>query len=485
MFISRLTHKNVALGLLGLLWFSLPAMAQEPDRSAPPELGPPPVLTLPKMEKFTLSNGIPVIYMQKSQVPLIQVNVILRSGRVDDPKGKTGLATLVADMLDEGAGERDALALADAIDFLGANISTSAGQHATTVSLNCPVSQIEKSLELLSDIILRPQFPETELQRLQIERLNQLLQWHDEPNTIATVGFYHSLYGEQHPYGKTRIGSEKEIRGITVNDIRDFYQRHFISNNAFIVVVGDSDAEDIQTALNHYFQNWQTGDKPQTDLPQPKNQEPKIILIDKPGAPQSVIRIGKIGVSRYTDDYYALVVMNTLLGGSFTSRLNSNLREEHGYTYGAGSIFFYYTEPGPFLAYSSVGTDVTAAALTEFKKEITGITEISRKDLDRAKNYVALRYPRNFQTASQIATELEEWGLYDLPEDYFNTYIQDILSVSKNEVVTSARETIAWKDMTIIVVGDVNTIKPEIQALNWGEIEVYNISDILGPLPEL
>lgn len=485
MFISRSTHKNIALLLLGLLLFCLPSIAQEPDRSAPPELGPPPMLNLPQMEKFTLANGLPVIYMQKSQVPLIQVNVILRAGRVNDPKGKTGLATWVADMLDEGAGERDALSLADAIDFLGANISTRAGHHATTVSLNCPVSRMDESLALLSDIILKPQFPESELQRLRLERLNQLLQWHDEPNTIATVGFYQTLYGKQHPYGKTRIGSESEIRSITLDDIRDFYQRHFISNNASVVVVGNIGANDVQTALNKYFRDWPSGHKTQINLPQPENPEPKIILIDKPGAPQSVIRIGKIGVSRYTDDYYSLVVMNTLLGGSFTSRLNSNLREEHGYTYGAGSIFFYYTEPGPFLAYSSVGTDVTAAALTEFKKEITGITEMSREDLDRAKNYVALRYPRNFQTVAQIATELEEWVLYGLPEDYFNTYVQNILAVNENEVINSAKETMAWQDMTIIVVGDVNTIQPEIKALSWGEIEVYKISDVLGPLPAL
>lgn len=461
-------------------------VAQQPDRSKPPELGPPPSLTLPAIQHLKLSNGLKVVLMEKHQVPLVQVNLLVNAGTAMDPAGQRGLASMMAAMMQEGAGNRDALAFADAVDFLGANISVNAGMHTTTVSLFTPLSKLDSALALFADAALRPRFPAEELERNRIERLTTLLQWHDEPRVVGSTLFNNVLFGKNHPYGPPTMGDEKTIRGFSVDDLKKFHLTHFHPNNARLIVVGDVTAKTLLPKLNTLFGKWKTGKVAKSTWPSAQQVESrKIYLVDKPGAAQSVIRIGRIGVARTTEDYYPIVVMNTILGGSFTSRLNNNLREEHGYSYGAGSRFMFLPLPGSFIASSDVQTDVTDKALTEFMKELTNISAISDDELTRAKNYVALSYPSDFQSVGEIAGRLADLVIYNLPDTYFNNYTKNILAVTKDDVVRVAKKYVDPEKIAIVVVGDMSKVEAGIRALNLGPIEKLTIEEVLGNRPVL
>ena len=461
--------------------------AQAVDRTAPPALEPPPALKLPSIERFSLSNGLDVTLMQKHEVPLVQINLIVKTGSAMDPSAKPGLATMMADMLDEGAGGRTALELADAVDFLGADLFASAGYHTTVVGLFTPISKLDSAMGLLADVVLRPSFLKEELERLKKERLTTFLQWRDQPQAISSVVFSSMLFGPRHPYGTTTLGTEGSVRSLTVRDLERFHGQHFHPNNAMLVVVGDVKVDRIRVMLEQAFGKWRGGSLVSVNWPEVSQVEQQVVyLVDKPGSAQSVIRIGRIGVERTTKDYFSLQVLNTILGGSFASRLNQNLREEHGYTYGAGSIFDMRPLPGPFLAASSVQTDVTDKALVEFMNELRDILKpIPEEDLARGKNYVALGYPENFQSVGQIASQLGEMVLYRLPNDYFNTYIPNVLRVTGGEVTSAARTYLDSTKMIITVVGDRAAIEKGIRALNLGRVEVLSIDDVLGKAPKL
>jgi zinc protease len=476
-------------GIIALLLvcLALSAFAQGPDRSQPPKAGPPPHLKLPPIQHLKLSNGLPVVLLEKHQVPLVQIVVLLRTGSAMDPRAKAGRASMTADLLTEGAGPRDALQLADAIDYLGAQLDASAGMHNTTVGIFTPLTKLDSALALLADVTLRPTFPQSELDRKKKEWLTALLQWRDEPRQLVGVEFNRLLFGDGHPYGVPTMGDEKSIRSLTVNDLRQFHADFFVANNATLIVVGDITPASVMPKLEAAFGSWKSGTVPATTLGRILQVENRsVTLIDKPDAPQSEIRIGRIGVPRLTDDYYALVVMNTILGGSFTSRLNQNLRETHGYTYGAGSRFDFRMLAGPFIAYSAVQTAVTDKALTEFMNELNGIVKgVTDAEVERAKNYIALSFPGEFQTVSQIANGLEELVIYGLPDSYVNDYIEKILSVTRQDVERVARKYIDPAKIAIVISGDKAKIESGITALNLGSLKVLTVEDVLGKAPDV
>jgi len=477
-----------AFCLLLFSFCSLPfAFPQSPDRSKAPELGPPPALKLPALQNLKLSNGLPVVLMEKHQLPLAQISLFVKTGSAFDPAGKTGLASLVTAMLDEGAGARNALQLADAIDFLGAEISAGAGMHASSVSLNTPLMKLDSALALMADVALRPAFAAEELERLRKERLTTLLQWHDQPRSIASVMFNQTLFGTKHPYGLPALGDEKTLRSFGVADLKNFHAAYFRPNNATLIVVGAVTAKTILPKLEAAFGKWEAGKTPAVSWPTVAQvQKRQLWLVDKPGAAQSEIRIGRLGVPRLTEDYYALVVMNTILGGSFTSRLNQNLREKHGYSYGAGSSFVFRPQPGPFIASAGVQTSKTDSSLIEFMKELNAIMQpVSDAELHRAKNYVALSFPQDFQSLGQIAGQLEELLAYDLPAEYFNNYLQRILAVTKDDVLRVAKKYLDSEKIAIIVVGDRKVVEKGVRALNLGPLQVLTVEQVLGKPPVL
>jgi predicted Zn-dependent peptidase len=461
------------------------AFAQAPDRSKPPELAPPQAMKLPPIQHFKLSNGIPVVLMEKHELPLVQVELLIRAGSVFDPPAKLGRASLMADLMDEGAGKRNSLELADAIDFLGVALGAFASNHTSGVTLHTPLSKLDSALALFADVALRPTFPPAELERKRKERLTLLLQWHDQPGAINSVAFNSILFGTEHPYGRPNLGTEKSIRSMRVEDLREFYSTYFHAGNATLVVVGDIVPAQMIAKLEQYFGSWKGGEAASANLPQAGQvKERRIYLVDKPGAAQSVIRIGRIGAARMTEDYHALIVLNTILGGSFTSRLNQNLREKHEYTYGAGSAFDFRPSPGAFSASASVQTDVTDKALAEFMKELTNIMEpVTDDELTRAKNYLALGYPGDFSSIAAIAGQLAELVIYQLPDDTFNSYTSKILAVTKDDVSRVAKKYLDPQKVDIVIVGDSKKVRSGIAALSLAPIEDRSIDKVLGKPP--
>lgn len=482
----RRTLLPTLLAIAGLLRPAAPLSGQAPDRSAPPAVGPAGALSLPPIERFTLGNGVRVVFMEKGAVPLVELRLIFTAGSVDDPPEQVGLASMAADMLDEGAGGKDAFELADAIDFLGASLSTSAGLHTTTVSLQSPLSRLGEALPLFADVVLRPNFSPGDLERLRGERLTGMIQAFDEPSSIGSAQFMQALYGSRHPYGRRETPAS--IRSLTVEDLATFHARMFRPERATLVAVGATTVAALRPALESALGSWKAAEPtgPVTVEPSKQVEGRTVFLVDKPGSAQSVVYVGRIGASRDTPDYSSLLVTNTVLGGSYTSRLNQNLREDKGYTYGAGSTFNFLPVPGPFLAFASIQSEFTAAALQEFLGEIRGMSvRVPDEELERAKSYVALQYPKRFETVEQIARQLADLVVYGLPDDTFNTFTDRILAVAWTDVQSAAQDYLDPESLVFVVVGDRATIETQIRESGVGEVNVLSVRDVLGDMPKL
>src|SRR5687768_14892180 len=377
---------SALIGVLTLL------TAQVPDRSAAPKPAAAPEFKAPQIQKRQLSNGLPVWIVELHKVPVVHVSVALRSGSGADPAQKFGVASLTSQMLDEGAGNRGSLEIADAVDYLGASLSASSSFDGSFVDLHVPVARLSDALGLLADVALRPTFPDKEIQRVREELLTSLIQAQDDPEQLVRFAFPRLLFGPQHRYGTLSVGTAAAIKGFSSADLKQFHAQHCVPGNAVIIVAGDTTPDSVLPMLEKTFGGWK-GAPPAAEAigqaPQLKSRQ--VYLIDKPGAAQSQIRLGWIGVPRSTPDFFALRVLNTILGGAFTSRLNMNLREHHGYAYGASSAFDMRAAAGPFFAAAGVQTDKTAESLQEFFKELDNIRQpIPADELDKAKNYVAL-----------------------------------------------------------------------------------------------
>ena len=478
--------RTAIIGLLTSLAFAATANAQTPappDRSGPPALGAARTLTLPPVTKRALSNGLPVWIVESHEVPVASVALVIKSGGSADPAGKFGLASLTAAMLDEGAGSRDALALADAVDFLGATIGSGAGFDASTVSLYTPVSRLGAALDLMADVATKPTFAANELERLRKERLTSLMQIRDNPPAIGAAAFPRLIYGDAHRYGTGLAGTSETVAALTGADLRAFHAAHYQPRNAQLIVVGDVQPEAVMAALEKSFGGWKPAATAAANAPAdftaPKAGARTVYLIDKPGAAQSIIRIGWAGVPRSTPDFFALQVLNTILGGSFTSRLNTNLRETHGYAYGAGSSFDMRLGPGPFVAAANVQTDKTAESLTEFFNELTGIGTVPAEELEKAKSYVALGFPQEFETTRDIAAKLTEQVTYGLPDGWFDGYVAKIQAVTPTDISRAAKTYITPGTFAVVVVGDLKAIEAKVRALNLGVVHVVPIDDVL------
>lgn len=459
-----------------------PILAQKPDRSKPPALGPAPSLKLPAIQKQKLSNGLPVWLVEHHEVPLAQINLIVRAGSAADPIGKFGVGSLAAAMLDEGAGSRSALELADALEYLGANLSTISSFDSSAVRMSVPVSKLADALPVMADVALRPTFPAGELERLRKERLTSLLQARDNPGTLIQIAFPRIVYGPTHRYGTTATGLPPAVESMSVADLQAFYRAHYRPDNATLLVVGDVTPASIMPVLEKTFGAWKAeGMAPLVaavpNAPQLKSRH--VYIVDKPESAQSQIRIGWVGVPRSTPDYAALEVLNTILGGSFTSRLNQNLREKNGYAYGASSVFDMRQAAGPFLAAAGVQTDKTGEALKEFFVELNGILgPVPEEELTKAKNYVALGFPGEFETTGDMARKLEELVVYALPESTFTDFVAAVSKVTAGDLQRLAARYIQPDKMAVVVVGDRKQIESEIRELNLGPVSFVTIDEL-------
>ncbi|HMA21425.1 MAG TPA: pitrilysin family protein [Gemmatimonadaceae bacterium] len=475
-------RRNGALAL-ALSAVSTIAGAQTLDRSKPPVLGPPPKVSLPPIVTRELPNGLKLMIVEQHELPLADFVLVVRGGGTLDPATRGGVANLTSSMLTEGTASRNSLQIADQIAYLGIGLSAGSNWDASTVSLHTPTSQLDSAMALFSDVVLHPSFPSEDFERVRKNRLTSLVQLKDRPTAIADQAYASILYGSDHPYGHNLIGTEASVKGMTTADLQSFYKSNFIPNSSTLIIVGDVNASQIENKIKSLFGGWQRGAQTQFTFGEaPRANATTVYLIDKPGAAQSSFRIGSIGVPRSTRDYFALNVMNTILGGSFTSRLNQNLRETHGYTYGARSRFDMRQSAGPFTASAEVVAAKTDSSLVEFMKELNAIRDtVPTVELSKAKRYLQLGMPGDFETTQQIANQLVPVVLYNLPLNYYNDYVANIEGVSQADVQRVAKQYIDPASLAIVIVGDRKNIEAGLKAINAGPI---SIRDFFGqPIP--
>lgn len=471
---------------LALIAFAaLPLAAQQPafDRTHPPAIPDAPALTVPAVRTVRLANGPALNVVEQRELPLVQVTLtIAGGGRLD--RDLPGLAAFTANLLDEGAGTRDANALQSELAYLGASLSTNATWDVTAISLKVAKRNLEAALDLMADVVMRPTLAAAEVRRQRDLRLASLLQAKDQPGALAGLAFNQALFPAGHPYHNSLGGDSVSTAKFDSATVRAYYDGSIRPERATFYVVGDLDAAEAQRLLGARFGRWASEGperRPAPVLVQPvKPQGLQVILVDKPGAAQSIINIGAPGVERTSADLAAIDVMNTILGGSFSSRLNTLLRETKGYTYGANSGFTYRPLPGPFSASSAVRTNVTDSSLVEFFKELRSIREapVSEEELVRAKAYIALGIPGDLESTSQISGEMALLANWNLPLTWLQEYVQRVNKVTIADVQRVARQFVPAENAFVIVVGDLARIKPAIDALNLGPVTVRSVSEI-------
>ena len=436
---------------------------------------PDPALRLPPVQRRKLSNGLEVLIVEHHELPVVDFNLVVKSGAASDPAERPGLATLTADLLDEGTKTRSALDISNQLADIGAQLSVGGGWDSTNASLTTLTRHLDRALEIYADVLLNPAFPENDLKRLRSSRLTTLQQQRDNAQSIADRVYASVLYGGKHPYGRSLIGDARAAEMMSGADVRQFYETHFLPNNSALVVVGDVTPAQIVPKLEKAFGQWKRGPAPQVDLAAdvPARGRAAVYLVDRPGAAQSVIQIGHVGVARSTPDYFPLLVMNTMLGGQFTSRLNLNLREDKGYTYGARSGYSFRRGAGPFSASAGVQTAVTKESVAEFLKELRGIrgdVPVTERELEFAKQAIVRGFPRSFETPGQIGNRLTDLVLYNLPDDYFNSYAARVRAVTLADVQRVAQKYLDPAHAAVLVVGDRREIERGLRSLELGDV---------------
>jgi zinc protease len=451
-------------------------------RRQPPKPGPAPKFTLPAGDSFVLANGLRVIHHHNPALPLVAAELVLKSGSDANPDGQPGLAGFTAQMLQEGTATRSAPRIADEIAQLGAFLGTGSSTDASTVSLLSLRSTFAQALDVLADVVLHPAFPTAEIERQRAARIGALAQQRDNPEQVAGVAAAGALYGARHPYGYGQLGTEQVIRAVTRDDLYQFWRRHYLPGNAALIVSGDITLDELRALAEARFGAWPRA-VPKPTLPgDPEGTKARLVMVDKPGAPQTALRVTQIATNRKTPDYPALQVMNAAFGGLFSSRINLKLREEKGYSYGVFSGFRYDRTPGPFVIAGSVRLDATGASIAEIFKEVQAIraNPLPAAELAGARDSQVYSLPGQFETNSTIGASLAETYIFDLPADYWQSLPDQFRRVTAAQVQAVANRYLVPERMKVIAVGDKAKVLPQLKSLNLGQPE---LRDADGQLP--
>lgn len=469
----------VGVAALLLVVTSLDAR-QALDRTKTPPAGPTPALHVPTWTRSTLSNGAELIVSERPGLPIVQFRMTFLGGTHQyEPANRRGLGALTAAMMNEGTKTRDADALANALLLLGSTgTGFAVGGEAGFATFFSTTSRFKNTLDLLSDKLLNSTFPVEALERLRAQRLVALTQAKAQSASIAGRVFPRLLYGAEHPYGQ--YVTEESTKAITRDEIAAFARAYFQPGRALICVVGDVKAPAVKTLVESAFAAWpKGGEKPTFQYPPlPATHPATIYLVDKPGAAQSTFRIGNPGPPRSTADYYALEVMNAMLGGLFQSRLNANIREDKGYSYGVSSFLAYGRGPGAFQAGGDIVSAKTDVALIEFMKELRGITgsrPVTDDEMTAAKNSLVLSLPDQFGSVSGVSGAISGLWTNGLPDDYYQQFSARVNGVTKADVVRVAKQYIDLNHLTIVIVGDRATIEAPLKATNIAPIVFADI----------
>lgn len=443
----------------------------ELDRRHAPALGPAPDPRLPAIRHDRLANGLGVVMLPSSSVPIVELELVVGAGSSRDPAGLAGLADLSVHLFPEGAAGLDVFQIAERLARIGAELKVGANNDMARVRISVVRSNAAAALEILADLVRRPSFPNAEIERLLAEREIDLLRSTDDPGVVAARTFAAELFGADHPYGAPTEGTIPSVRTLTRAAFIDFYRRAYAPANATLLAVGDFDPGALQPAMERAFGDWQGARPPAIDVSRPEDPGWGIVLVDRPGSPQSELRVGHVGVAFHHPDAIALRVLNHLIGGAFTSRLNLNLRERRGWTYGVRSRFVMRRGPGPFVVGASVATEFTRPAIEEIWTELERIVggPIEEEERSLAVNGLTLGIPLRFKAPSHIADRVRELVVYELPDDWWDGIQERYRAVTVEDLERVARAHVRPEELLTIVVGDAAAVGEELAAM--GPIE--------------
>ncbi len=427
---------------------------------------------LPGISTFELENGLQVHFVFKDTLPVMSMSLVLDAGSKFDPQGKKGLSNLLAMVMDEGAGEYNSLQLSDQFEIIGANFSISCDQDSFYLSLQVLADEFERGTELFSSIVTDPHLDEKDFEREKNKVLTRILQNRDDAEEIANEVFEFKLFGENNSYAPPSIGYQEDIESITVTELKDLYRKNIDPSNAFLVVVGSYKEEDLKDILNKYLSGWKSAGLNKLVINTDTSVCPGLYIVDKKDSVQSEIRTGLICYGRREYDFYSRSILNLILGGQFISRLNLNLREKKGFTYGIYSRFIYLKSAGYFFTTTSVSSENTGAALYEILEEIKKIRNgVTRKELNFARSSLIRKFPSGFETYRQIASNIIGQIIHSLPEDYFKQYPERIKKVTQDEVNKAAKDNLFPDKLTSVIAGNKEKIISHLKEIYPGEIK--------------
>ena len=476
-------RQRKALALAAALVISvanIAALAQQTlDRTKIPPPGSTPVLHVPTWTRTQLANGATLVVSERHNLPLVSFSITFLGGSNQfEPAARRGVASMAATMLTEGTTTKTGDQISDALQLLGTGVGANVGGEEGSINFVATAKNFDATLAILSDMMLNSTFPAEALERLRGRTLVNLTQAKDQPTVVGAQVFAKILYGAAHPYGQ-RV-TETSVKAITRDDVVAFHKAYFQPGRAIITVVGDTTSARAKASVEKAFAAWsKAGDKPSFDYPKlPELQPAKIYLVDKPGAAQAVFNIGLPGPPRNTPDFFALQVLNTILGGQFQSRLNANIREQKGYSYGVNSNFAFGRGPGAFRAGGSIFIAKTDAALIEFMNELKGIVgekPITDEEIKTAKESLIQGLPQRFASVSAISNAITTLVVQGLPDDYYQMYAKNVSAVTKEDLLRVAKKYIDLGHLAIVIVGDRSVVEGPLKATGIAPITMIDI----------
>ena len=446
------------------------------DRTQLPASGSIRNFDFPHTERARLDNGLGVRVARVARLPLVSLDLFMRGGEQYLPEERAGLAVLAADALDGGTRRRNGIDLADAFERLGARVAAYAGWEGTTVSLTCLADRLEEAFPLLAELVLEPDFPAPEVARARDQRLASLQQRAMDPGALATDQALRWYFSEGSPYARPVGGTVASVSGQTREALLGYADSAYRPGlGGGLVVAGDVDAGELTKLARKHLGSWEGAPPAGTPFESvPRTRERKIRVVHRPGSVQSEIRVGHVGAARATEDYFPLLVGNMLLGGTFTSRLNLNLREKHGFTYGVRSRFSFRSHPGPFEVSTAVGNEVTAPAVREILGEMERLVEggPTLEEVESTRDFAAGVFGLQIETVDQIATRLTHVVVFGLDDGYFHDYRGNIRAVTVEETAAALRRHIRPAEAQVVIVGDADAIAAPLEALELGPVDI-------------
>jgi len=449
-------------------------MSAGPDRARPPTPGPMGDVRLPEFRRFRLGNGLRVWFAEERSLPEVSLRLVAECGALADPAGGEGLAELTGRLLTEGAGDRSAYEMNRWLDRIGAGFEVSVGYDAFAVSLHLVADVLGEALDFLSEAVRRPSFAVEEVERVRDERLDEIERELDRAEVVADHTLIGAVYGD-HRYGVPSAGTRRSVESVRPDGVRSFHEESVGPAGSVLLVCGDVGEAELRDALEARFGSWESGSRRPEVPPAPDRarEAGRVLLVDRPGSAQAELRVGAVGASHGAPDHYPLLVANAVLGGLFNSRINMNLREEKGWTYGARTRFEFRRGRGPFVAAAAVETPAAAAALEEILAELRGLRDRppTGTELELARNALSLSLPRKFETAGQVTRRASALVIYDLPDDHWERYRERVEAVDRAGVEEAVRRRLDPDEMVLVAVGDASELRPRLEDA-FGDVEV-------------